>query len=83
MAQATLSTGSRSHLVHVLYREVPFILNIKGPANMPAHDSQLVGTIYLAALAAGFLAAGFLAGALRGFAALAGLVIAVTLLDRV
>ena len=28
MAQATLSTALRSHLVHVLNREVPFILNI-------------------------------------------------------
>ena len=28
MAQATLSSRSGSHLVHVLYREVPFILNI-------------------------------------------------------
>jgi hypothetical protein len=29
MAQASLSTGSRSHLLHVLYREIPFFLNIK------------------------------------------------------
>jgi len=28
MAQASLSTGSRSHLLHVLYREVPYILYI-------------------------------------------------------
>ena len=31
MAQATLSSGSRSHLVHVLFRDIPFILNIKKP----------------------------------------------------
>jgi len=26
--QGTLSTGSRSHLVHVLYCDIPFVLNI-------------------------------------------------------
>ena len=28
-AQAALSTVARPHLVHVLYRDIPFILNIK------------------------------------------------------
>ena len=34
MAQATLSTAMRSHLVHVLYRDIPFILNIKKTARV-------------------------------------------------
>jgi hypothetical protein len=61
----------------VLYREVPFFLNIKGPAVTPAQDSHYwEGAVYLAALAVGFLAV-----ALRGLAG--GLDIAVTLPDKV
>jgi hypothetical protein len=37
MAQATFSTAMRSHLVHVLNREVPFILNIKVLKKGTAH----------------------------------------------
>ena len=43
MAQASLSTGSRSHLLLVLYREVPHILCIKkGLQNGGLFNSQIV-----------------------------------------